>query len=224
MNHSVKRNNSIVEPGLAVIHAYTFIATIYCASFFIIFYFVEKNSFLSIIHLAALLTVITNYLFLIRTKNFKRATNITLATCMLVAISLFITGGWEHTGYLWSFAILPFAFFLSERSIYPKWIAAIFTGCVIVVMLDFLNVINIQYSPVVLLNYFAAMVMFVICIFLSQKATNVYKETLTTEKAREILRSEQKFKILIENSSESISLLNKDFIPVYCSPSAERIT
>src|SRR5258706_7059985 len=52
---------------------------------------------------------------------------------------------------------------------------------------------------------------------------NMELEKRVEEKTKEIVQSEKKFRNLIENSTDIISLTDKDFKPIYRSPSAERI-
>ncbi|MEO6220740.1 MAG: hypothetical protein ABIO81_09960, partial [Ginsengibacter sp.] len=100
-------NKNILQPAKTIVNAYTLIAVFYCAFSTILFYFFVENAFLAIVHLLALLTIVTNYYILLQTKNFNRATNTILATGTTVVISLFATGGWANTGFLWPFAYLP---------------------------------------------------------------------------------------------------------------------
>ncbi len=220
----LKQKKKATEPRLAIVHAYSLIAVIYCAVFSVIFYSEVKNIFLAALHAGALLCVICNYILLQRTKNFRRSSNIILTTGTVVVTSLFATGGWENSGYLWTFAYLPFVFFLPKSKVATKWVAALFTGYFAIVALHFLKIITIPYSPVVLFNYFAALLICVACIFLSLKATAVYHEHLHSAKTEDILRSEQKFRALTENSSDMIGLSDENINPIYRSPSSERIT
>jgi len=170
---------NILEPARAIVNAYTLIAVLYCASSTVLFYYVVENIFLAIIHQLALFSVVTNYLILLRTKNFNRATNIILTTGTVVVLSLFATGGWANTGYLWPFAYLPFVFFLSDRAVIVYWVAALFIGCLVVVLFHFTGAITVPYSPAALINYFAALLIFTVCIFLFQKATVKREEFLS---------------------------------------------
>ena len=122
---------NIHEPRIVIINAYTLIAILYYASSAVLFYYVVENIFLAIVHLMALLIIVINYLILIQTKNFNRATNIILTIGTIVVVSLFATGGWANTGYLWPFAYLPFAFFLSDScsSFYRGYYCSLFIGC-----------------------------------------------------------------------------------------------
>lgn len=174
----INEKKSILQARIAIVNAYSLIAILYCASFAILFYYVVENTFLAIVHLLALLSVVTNYLILVQTKNFNRATNIILTTGTIVVISLFATGGWANTGYLWPFAYLTFVFFLSDRTA-MKWVAALFGGCLVVVLLHFIGIITFTYSPAALINYFAALLIFTVCIFLFQKATIKREEFLS---------------------------------------------
>jgi hypothetical protein len=109
--NSIDQKKNILQSGILVVNSYTFIAAFYCGSFAILFYYVVQNIFLAIIHLPALLIVLIIYIILIQTEKNDRATNIILATGTLVVLSLFATGGWANTGYLWPFAYLPLRFF-----------------------------------------------------------------------------------------------------------------
>src|SRR6266496_5814189 len=149
---------TIHRPNIAIVNAYTIIAVIYCVSFSIVFYSAVKNTFLAFVHLLALISVLVNYFILKKTGNFQRATNVILTTGTAVVVSLFATGGWENTGYLWPFAYLPFAFFLAERHTIIHWIVALFSGCMLAVLLHAAGAITIPYSWVAITNFFAALV------------------------------------------------------------------
>jgi PAS domain S-box-containing protein len=178
MKQSYKTEIKPAQPSIAIVNAYTVIAAVYCSSFTLIFYSLAGNRFLSAVHLLALISVLANYFILKRTGNFPRATNIILATGTFVVLSLFATGGWDNTGYLWPFAYLPFAFFLSERKNTLFWVIALYAGCIAIAALNFFDIISMPYSATALFNYFTALLVFVICIFLFQKATFNYEEFL----------------------------------------------
>ena len=175
----IDQKKSVLQPGIVIVNAYTLIAALYCASSAVLFYYVVENIYLAIIHLLALLSVVTNYLILIQTKKFTRATNIILTTGTCVVISLFATGGWGSTGYLWPFAYLPFAFFLAGRTAVTKWVTILFSGCLVVVLLHFIGAITVPYSLAALANYFAALLVFTVCMFLFRKATDKREEFLS---------------------------------------------
>lgn len=193
-----------IIPGIAIVKAYTLIAAIYCASFSLIFYYVAENTFLTEVHLAALISVTVNYTVLQFTGNLKRANTIILTTGTGVVLALFATGGWEGTGYLWPFAYLPFAFFLSDPKSMLRWIILLLTGCLLLVLLDVMDVITIPYSATALFNYFAALLIFIVCIHLFQVATIRYQEFLSNSKTAELQKSEHKFRSLVEQASDGI--------------------
>ena len=177
--NSIDNRKNIRQSRILIVNAYTFIAALYCGSSAILFYYVVQNIFLAIIHLLALIIVLVNYIILIQTERNDRATNIILATGTLVVLSLFATGGWANTGYLWPFAYLPFAFFLSDKKDIIKWVAIFFGGCLGVAILDITGVITVPYSAAALINYFAALLIFTICIFLFRQATVKREEFLS---------------------------------------------
>lgn len=197
-----------IIPGIAIVKAYTLIAVIYCASFSFIFYYVVANTFLAEVHLAALVSVTINYTVLQFTGNLKRANTIILTTGTGVVLALFATGGWEGTGYLWSFAYLPFAFFLSDPKSMLRWIILLLSGCLLLVLLDVMDVITIPYSAAALFNYFTALLIFIVCIYLFQVATIRYQEFLSNSKTAELQKSELKFRSLVEQASDGIFISN----------------
>jgi len=170
---------TIHRPNIAIVNAYTIIAVIYCVSFSIVFYSAVKNTFLAFVHLLALISVLVNYFILKKTGNFQRATNVILTTGTCAVISLFATGGWENTGFLWPFAYLPFAFFLTDKKQTIYWVLALFAGCLIIATLHFFKIITLPYSTIALFNYFAALLIFIVCMYFFQKATIDYEEFLS---------------------------------------------
>ena len=170
---------TIYRPNIAIVNAYTIIVVIYCVSFSAIFYLAVKNIFLAVVHLLALISVISNYFILRKTGNFQRATNVILTTGTCVVVSLFATGGWENTGFLWPFAYLPFAFFLTDKKQTIYWVLALFAGCLIIAALHFFKIITLPYSAIALFNYFAALLIFIVCMYFFQKATIDYEEFLS---------------------------------------------
>jgi PAS domain S-box-containing protein len=164
-------DHTVVPQHIAIVNAYTLIAVLYCALFGIIFYSIVHNIFLAIVHLLALLGVATNYLILQRTKNFITANTIILVIGTCVVLSLFATGGWENTGYLWPFAYLPFVFFLSDRKKAMYWVAILLAGCILIFVLSWFSIIPPPYSPAAFFNYFAALLIFIICLYFFLKTT-----------------------------------------------------
>ena len=100
----VDEKKSTIQPAIVIINANTLIAVLCCVSPSSLFHYVVEIIFLVIIHLA-LLSVVANYLILIPTKKFDRATNIILTTGMTVVISLFATWGSANKASPWKFDI-----------------------------------------------------------------------------------------------------------------------
>jgi signal transduction histidine kinase len=196
---------TVKEPQLAIVNAYTLIAGIYCSIFSLIFYYIAGNRFLGTVHLISAITVIANYLLLQKTKNFELSSNIILATGTTVVVSLFATGGWENTGYLWPFGYLPFAFFLSSYRGAQVWVLILYFFCIAAVFLDLLGIIDVPYSGVALFNYFSCLFVFTSCIFLFRRAQKQAEEAL--QKAHDQL--EQRVKDRTFELSESNELLKK---------------
>lgn len=171
-----KHRNRNIQPGIAIVNTYTLIAVLYCGVSAMLYYRVLHQLFLSAVHLLALIAVLVNFIILQKTKNFKRATTIILTTGTTVVVSLFVTGGWAGTGYLWPFAYLPFVFFLTRQSGARNWVLLLVACCLMAVVLQNFGVIGMPYSFAALLNFFAALTVFSICMFLFQKATINYED------------------------------------------------
>lgn len=168
------RGNPVAHPNRAIFNAYTLVGIVYCISFTLVYYTVAQNTFLSLVHFLALTIIAANYFVLTRTGNFRRATTIFLATGLAVVVSLFATGGWENTGYLWPPVYLIFVFFISAKTPW-YWVFYTFAACLIVVVLSFLRIIHQAYSYIVLLNYFAALGIITIFIYYFKKASIDYE-------------------------------------------------
>lgn len=165
-----------VKPSIAIANTYSLIAAIYCLSSAVLFYTVVDHTFLAIVHLLGFISVTLNYLLLKFNGNFNRATTIILITGTTVVVCLFATGGWENTGFLWPFAYLPFAYFLTKGKNAIVWMAVLVLGCLVAVILHSLNFIVIPYSPIAISNYFAALFVFAICMYFFQQAMANYEE------------------------------------------------
>lgn len=174
------------NPNIAIVKAYTLVAALYCTLFAIIFLFVVKNQFLFFVHLLAAVTVVTNYLVLQRSQNFERATAIILSTGTVVVTSLFATGGWDNTGYLWPFAYLPFAFFLTKGKNAGFWVIVLCSALLLVLALHLLSIIIIPYSSAALFNYFAALSIYCILMMFYRKAASNYEIFFQNQKELEM--------------------------------------
>ncbi len=179
-----KQDEAVISPDPIIINAYTLIALVYCLSSAILFYSSVQNTFLAAVHGFAFIAITANYFALRSTGNYPRFTNIILLTGTTVVLSLFATGGWENTGFLWPFAYLPFVFFLSNGKSTSYWAIGIFAGCILLVALHILQVIAIPYSAVALLNYFAALLIFLACLYFFRKASRQTENALRDSEAR----------------------------------------
>ncbi|MCD6017795.1 MAG: domain S-box protein [Bacteroidetes bacterium] len=202
MSKPLTNNNQINDPNIAIVNAYTLIAVLYCITFFLLFYFVIGGIFLQAVHLAGLISFLVNYAVLKKTDNFKRATNISLATGTCIVISLFATGGWEKTGIIWAFTYLPFALFLSKGKQGVFWMLALLSGFVVVVILQAFKLIPSPYPFITLANFFGAMILFNILFFLFLKAAN-----LTEVQLKE---SEERFRKVFQLSPSGICLFSAE--------------
>jgi hypothetical protein len=164
---SAPKPNQRTQLGTAIVNGYMLIAVLYCSSFSLLFYLVAESNFLAIAHLAALIILTTNYVVLVRTENYQRATFVTLTVGTFIVLSLFATGGWANTGYIWPFAYLPFAFFLTMSRSTFYWVTILVIGCILIVILHTGEVMILPYSWPVIFNFFAALAVFVVCIFIS---------------------------------------------------------
>ncbi|MBI2076941.1 MAG: HAMP domain-containing histidine kinase [Euryarchaeota archaeon] len=165
---------ALPEPRLAIINAYTGIALAYCAGFGVLFATVADHAFLAVVHFVAFTVVLGNYLAFLRWRRDTPATHIILSQGTLVVTSLFATGGWEGTGFLWPFAYLPYAFFLARPRVAQAWVGILFAACLGVTALVAAGLIPAAYSPIATANYYAALVIFAGCMFLLQAAVVKY--------------------------------------------------
>jgi PAS domain S-box-containing protein len=193
-----------ITPNIAIVLSYTLIGSGYCAVSSILFYTVAENNFLFVIHAAGFLAVCAYFVVVQRTGNMRVANRIILTTGTTVVLSLFATGGWEGTGYFWPFAYLPFAFFLAGKENVTVWVLTLLAGIVAITVLGLLHVITLPYTPILLLNYFAALAIFVTCIFLFQNATIRYQEFLSDSKTAALKKSEARYRSVIEQASDGI--------------------
>jgi signal transduction histidine kinase len=128
------------------------------------------------VHAVACIGIATNYAFYRRTGNDEFATHIILLIGTVVVTSLFATGGWDQSGYLWPFAYLPYAFFLSRPVVARTWVILLFVACVGVTAAASLGYLDLPYSPVQVINFFAALAVFSLCMFLLQHAVVKYEQ------------------------------------------------
>lgn len=200
MIKDLNRSKPVNDPNRIVVNAYTTIAVIYCAVFFLLFYYVIGGVFMQAVHLIGMVLFIINYVILKATNNFTRATNISLAIGTFIVFSLFASGGWANTGNIWVFTYFPFALFLSKGKQATIWMFVLIAGFLLIVILQILKIIPSPYSTVILLNFFGAILVFITLFFLFLKASNQ-----TEAKLKE---SEERFRKVFELSSSGICLFS----------------
>jgi PAS domain S-box-containing protein len=214
-NSKPAQNKPVVWTGRNIVNAYTLIAIFYCLLSTLLFYTIAANRFLSAVHGLALVTIVINFLVLQRSGNYQRATNIILATGTVVVLSLFGTGGWESTGFLWPFAYLPFVVFLSSGKNSFYWAVALVAGCVLLAVFHFAGLIVTPYSPVVLANYFAALLIFLVCLYFFRKTT------LEAEQA--LLESEGQVQAIFNSAPDAVIVIDQEGHIIQWNPKAETL-
>lgn len=202
MNKSLNDNTKINDPNITIVNAYTLIAVLYCITFFLLFRFVIGGVFLQVVHLVGLFCFLINYIILKNTYNYKRATNISLATGTGIVVSLFATGGWENTGHIWAFTYLPFALFLSKGRQGVSWMLILLAGFTLVVILQILNLIPSPYSFITIVNFFGATILFIILFLLFLKAARITEIQLK--------ESEERFRKVFQLSPSGVCLFNAE--------------
>lgn len=189
----------IQSPNRSIFNIYTLIASSYCLASAALFYFFAPNIFLAYVHWIGFIVVIINWIVLFLTKNHKAAISVILLTGTVVVTSLFMTGGIQGTGYLWPFAYLPYAFFLSKNKEAYYWVGLLYVWCILAVILHFLGYFTIPYSPIAIGVYFVSLTIFNLCMFLFLHAVSGY------QKLSEILLSELEKETNKLKESESMS-------------------
>jgi hypothetical protein len=96
----------------AILNAYYAVALAYCAVSTAVYHGIALVG-VAWIHGISFVVLAANYVVMRRTGDLVRASHVILGVGTLVVSSLLITGGWQQTGYLWTFAYLPYALFLA---------------------------------------------------------------------------------------------------------------
>lgn len=197
----------VKTPGMAVersqqdiVGAYTFIALAYCAATTWLFFTVGDNAAVAWIHLLSFVVIAGNYGVLRFTGRLDIATHVILTIGTLVVSSLFVTGGWQMTGYLWTFAYLPYAIFLASAAMARFWVAVLLLVDGVLILLDRTGAfgradwLSIPYNTIQLAVFFTALGIFLLCMFLFQNAVLRSERTV----ARRAEESEQAKQRLME--------------------------
>lgn len=190
MTNPTEKMHELTRPEIVIINSFTTIALIYCVVSAYLFREILHYQLLEWVHVFAFIATLLNYAFLLWSKNFRLATHVILAVGTVVVTSLFATGGWEMTGYLWPFAYLPYAFFLaSDRSAF-FWVILLYALCFLISILAIFGIIFVPYSAVQLGNYLAALAVFITCMFFVVQAQRRYAGYMS-EKGTEILKANE---------------------------------
>ena len=207
-----------VKPSVAIVNSYTLIAAVYCAASAALFEFIVGDRFLAVVHRIAFLIVILNYIVLLMTKNYQRATHFILMAGTFVVTSLFATGGWEGTGYIWTFAYLPYAFFLANQQTSRLWVAVLVAVDGVLFALDSAGIIDIPYSLTQIGVFFASLGIFLLCMLLYQEASyrNITKYeksqhdlSMTNEKLADEIKQHQKSEEELSLRAAELEKVNK---------------
>ncbi|MES2153527.1 MAG: HAMP domain-containing sensor histidine kinase [bacterium] len=169
--------SALARSQILIVNVYTFIAVVYCGVSSWLFYTVAGSPFLGAVHLFSLTVISANFLVLQVTRNYTWATHVILFIGTLVVGSLFGTSGWAGSGWLWTFAYLPYAFFLASTSVAQLWVSVLVVVDATIVILGKSGRIHTPYDDVGLLNFFAALGIFLLCMFLFKRAVLKSEQT-----------------------------------------------
>lgn len=180
-----------------IVGAYTIIALVYCAATVWLFFTVGDNAAVAWIHLLSFVVIAGNYGVLRFTGRLDIATHVILTIGTLVVSSLFVTGGWQMTGYLWTFAYLPYAIFLASAAVARFWVAVLLLVDGVLVLLDRTGAfgradwLSIPYNTIQLVVFFTALGIFLLCMFLFQNAV-LRSERTVARRAEEAEQAKQR--------------------------------
>ncbi len=152
-------------------------------------------------HLLGLVVVLCVCIVVNQTRDIALGVQLILLDATFVVAALFATGGWEMTGYLWPFAYLPYASFLTTKKQAWFWLGLLFFACLAIVLLGSVGLTHVPYSDVQLGNFFGAFVLFAFCI-LFFKAKAEKNELLLVSNQRELLMRANELERLNKLQSE----------------------
>ena len=178
----------------AIVNVYTLIALLYCAASSWLFYQVVGLPSVGLVHLVALSVISANYLVLQITRNYEIATHVILAVGTLVVSSLYATGGWQDTGFLWTFAYLPYAFFLASERVATLWVGILVAVDLVILTGDLRGAFGVPYDGIEHGMFYASLGVFLLCMVLFK---------------REVLSSEAKAKQQASDLAKANEQLSK---------------
>jgi PAS domain S-box-containing protein len=174
----------------AIVNVYTMIALLYCAASSWLFYQVVGLPSVGLVHLVALAVISANYLLLQVTRNYGVATHVILAVGTLVVSSLYATGGWEDTGFLWTFAYLPYAFFLASERVATLWVGILVVVDLVILAGDLRDVLLVPYDGIEHGMFYASLGVFLLCMFLFKREV-LSSEAKANQQARDLAKANE---------------------------------
>lgn len=166
-----------------IVAAYTVIAIFYCIVSAILYAWLGYTPLVAV-HVVAGVLVAGNYVVLRRHGDLEKAAHVILFTGTMVVSALFATGGWEKTGMLWTFAYLPYAFFLARPPVARFWVATLVVVEGLIAHLGFSGGLPFPYTHVEVAMFGASLAVFLLCMFLFQRAS-LRAEGMAVERAKE---------------------------------------
>ncbi len=205
----------LVARGLAVsqkaiVDTYTAIALAYCAASSWFYYTAWGNTFEGHVHAFSFAVIAANYLVLQGTKDYTLATHVILFIGTLVVGSQFATGGWAGTGAFWTYAYLPYAFFLASTALAALWVAVLLAFDGIFVVLHLTGRIALPYGGAELAIFGATLGIFLLCMFLFKAAT-LRSERGAEQKAKQLAEANAELKVAKE-AAEASAVAKSQFL------------
>lgn len=176
--------NDLAQPQRVIVNAYNVIAMVYCAASSWLYYQVVGSPFLGLVHLFSLIVIALNYVALQFTGNYRIATHVILFIGTIVVSTQYATGGWRATGYLWTFAYLPYLFFLADKPSARLWVVVLVVVDLVIAWADWTGRIATPYSGVQHTIFYASLGIFLLCMFL-------FKHAVLTSEATAHRRSQE---------------------------------
>ncbi len=174
----------------AIVNVYTLIALAYCAASAWLFFAVVRLPVEGYVHALAFAIIAANYAVLQRTRDYDAATHAILAVGTLVVSSLYATGGWGGTGFLWTFAYLPYAFFLASERVAQLWVGVLVAVDLAILIADTTGAMAVPYGPVGHGMFYASLGVFLLCMFLFKREV-LRSEALSAEQTHQLAQANE---------------------------------
>jgi hypothetical protein len=150
-------------PSGTIVGAYTVVALVYCALSSWLYFTIAAQPVVAWIHVAAFLGVTAHYLLVKDGKNIDLGTHIILLVGTAVVGSQFLTGGWENSGLVWTFAYLPYAYFLGNKFTSRLWVGILIVLYLLLLIMHVAGVVALPYNTQTVIVFFGSLAVFVIC-------------------------------------------------------------